>query len=347
MTTLLKRMSNLVENFVLRESQVEGIVGILVFGSFVKGKVRMKSDLDFLVLMEESEENLRIKKRENGFLLEIYRWPISLFYKTILGERGDVFSNAFLFEVMRTGRILYDPKRILQKIKRYAQTHKLSYSHMKSLIKKANKSLHLAENLLICRQLEGAEIEIRKSSEGIARVMLLEKDILEINPPKIYLPHLRNKEPEFYIIFSEVHNLKKLNRNKIEVAIQIISGWCERVVKDAPLISEKYGLKGLIINAQTELSNAQDCLEKGDLEVATLQVRYSAFFLMSFMLRLHQDEFSEFPGRRSAELLHSKHPYGEVVRFVMNFSRNKNILNKHVGILKEIILKKFRNVALS
>lgn len=346
MTTLLKRMSNLVENFVLRESQVEGIVGILVFGSFVKGKVRVKSDLDLLVLMEDSEENSRINKRENGFLLEIYKWPIYLFYKTLLGERGDLFSNAFLFEVMRTGRILYDPERILQKIKRYAQTHKLPYSHMKSLIKKANKSLHLAQNLLKSGELEGAEIEIRKSSEEIARVMLLERDILKINPPKIYLPHLRNKEPEFYITFSEVHNLKKLNRNKIEVAIQIISGWCERVVKEARSISEKYGLKGLIINAQTELSNAQDCLENGDLEAATLQIRYSALFLMSFILRLHQDEFSEFPGRRSAELLNSKHPDGDIVRSVMNFSRNKNRLKKHVGILKEIV-RKYRNVALS
>lgn len=92
----------------------------------------------------------------------------------------------------------------------------------------------------------------------------------------------------------------------------------------------------MVINAQTELSNAQDCLENGDLEAATLQIRYSALFLMSFILRLHQGTPSNAPSRRLAELLQSRHPYGDVVKFVMNFSGNEGRLEQHVGILKNI-----------
>ena len=97
--------------------------------------------------------------------------------------------------------------------------------------------------------------------------MLLEKDVVEINPPKMYLPHIRKQITKFYISFSEIHNLKNLNRIRIEVAIQIISTWCEKAVQEIHRKSDNEWCKGLIIEAQTELSNAQDCLKNEDLRV--------------------------------------------------------------------------------
>jgi len=66
MSALLQRMSEIVEDFVQQESQAEAVVGIVVFGSFVNGKVRETSDLDLLVLREDIEEYSRTRRREKG-----------------------------------------------------------------------------------------------------------------------------------------------------------------------------------------------------------------------------------------------------------------------------------------
>jgi len=340
MSTPLRRMSNLVKDFVQRESRDEGVVGIVVFGSFVKGKVRGTSDLDFLVVKEDIEEYSRIKQKEKGILLEIHTWSLKLFGKPFDGELGNVFSDAFCFEVMRNGRILYDPKGILQQFKRYARTCRLPYSHIKSLAERAHKSLQLAENLFERRKLEGAEIEVRKAAEELARVLLLERDILEIIPPKIYLPHLREEVPKFYKTFLEVHNLENIQRNEIEAAIQSISNWRERTFEEIRRIGKEDWLKigEAIHGAQTELSNAQDCLENDDLEAAMLQVRYSAMLVVSPILSLLKGSRKgtpvNTPSMRYMELLQSKHPFGNVVKSMMNFSHDKGKIKEHIEILE-------------
>jgi len=113
MSTLFQRMAELIKDFVQQESQAEEVKGIVVFGSFVKGKVRKTSDLDLLVLREDIEGYSMTRERVKGILLEIHRWSLNLFGKPFLGESINVFSDAFCFAVMRNGRILYDQKGIL------------------------------------------------------------------------------------------------------------------------------------------------------------------------------------------------------------------------------------------
>ena len=339
MSALLQRMSEIVEDFVLQESQAEAVVGIVVFGSFVNGKVRETSDLDLLVLGEDIEEYSRTRRREKGILLEIYRWPLEFFGKPFLDESTNVFQDAFCFAVMRKGRIVYDPKGILNRFKRHAQTHRLPYSHLRSLVERADWSLRLAQSHLEKRRLEGAELEVRRAAEELARALLLERDVLEIIPPKIYLPHLRKEVPRFYSIFCQVHNLRSVQRKNVEAAIQDVSIWQERIVEEIRKTGEEDLLKQgeAIYGAQTELTNAQDCLENGDLEAAMLQARYSAIFVMSSVLRLLKGKSGKILSFRYIELLQSGHPYGNVVKSVMDFLPDKRRLDEQIKMLRNII----------
>jgi len=334
-------MSELVMDFVQKESQVEGVVGIVVFGSFVKAEVRETSDIDLLVLMEDAEAYSRTRQRANGILLEVYRWSLDFFGKPFQSEPVNAFQDAFCFAVMRSGRILYDPKGILHEFKRYAQTHKLSYSHLESLLERAEKSLDLAQNHLEKRKLEGAGIEIRRAAEELARALLLEMDILEIIPPKIYLPHIRKEIPTFYRTFCEIHNVEMIQREKVEAVIQHISRWRERIVKEIHRIGKEDWLEqgGAIHGAQTELTNAQDCLENEDLEAAILQARYSAMLLMSPTLSILQGsrKSANPPSTRYYELLQSRHPYRHIVTSVMNFSRDRRRLEGYIEILGNVV----------
>ena len=339
MSDLLQRMSEIVRDFVEQESQAEAVVGIVVFGSFVKGKVRETSDLDLLVLREDVEGYSRTRQREKGILLEIDNWSLEFFSRPFLDQKVNVFQHAFCLAVMRNGTALYDPKGILCRFKKYAQTHRLPYSHLRWLVERAEKSLYLAENHLEKKRLEGAELEIRRAAEELARALLLERDVLEIIPPKIYLPHLRKEVPRFYRIFREVHNLKSVHSRDVEAAIQQVSIWQERIVEEIRRTGEEDLLKqgGAIYGAQTELTNAQDCLENGDLEAAMLQTRYSAIFVMSSVLRLLKGRSGKILSFRYLELLRSRHPYGNVVKSVMDFLPDKRRLGERIEILRNII----------
>ncbi|MFB0504553.1 MAG: nucleotidyltransferase domain-containing protein [Candidatus Bathyarchaeia archaeon] len=339
MSDLLQRMSEIVEDFVQQVSQAEAVVGIVVFGSFVNGKVRETSDLDLLVLGEDIEEYSRTRRREKGILLEIYRWPLEFFGKPFLDESTNVFQDAFCFAVMRKGRIVYDPKGILDQFKRHAQTHRLPYSHLRSLVERADSSLRLARSHLEKRRLEGAELEVRRAAEELGRALLLERDFLEIIPPKIYLPHLRKEVPGFYSIFCEVHNLRSIQRKDVEAAIQQVSTWQGRIVEEIRKTGKEDLLKQgeAIYGAQTELTNAQDCLENGDLEAAMLQARYSAIFVMSSVLRLLKGRSGKILIFCYMELLRSRHPYGEVLKSVMDFLPDRRRLREHIEILRNII----------
>ena len=100
------------------------------------------------------------------------------------------------------------------------------------MAERSNRCLQLALRLLGKRRLEGAEIEIRRASEEVARVLLLEKNVLEIMPPKIYLPHLKKEATSFYRTFSEIHNLERIQRNEVETAIYNISKWLKKTFQE-------------------------------------------------------------------------------------------------------------------
>jgi predicted nucleotidyltransferase/uncharacterized protein (UPF0332 family) len=339
MSDLLQKMTGIVKDFVRQESQAEAVVGIVVFGSFVKGTVRETSDLDLLVLREDVEGYSRTRQREKEFLLEIYRWSLELFGRPFLGQQVNVFQHAFCLAVMRNGRILYDPKGILLRFRRYAQTHRLPSSHLRWLVERAEESLLLAEDHLRKRRLEGAELEIRRAAEELARALLLERDVLEIIPPKIYLPHLRRQVPRFYRIFCEVHNLGSVQRKNVEAAIQQVSIWQEWTVEKIRRTGEEDLLRqgGPIYGAKAELTNAQDCLENGDLGAAMLQARYSAIFVMSSVLSLLKARLGGTLSFRYIQLVQSGHPYDNVVRSVMDFLPDERILGERIEILRNII----------
>ena len=338
MSGLLRRMSELVEDFVKEESRSERVIGIVAFGSFARGIVQESSDVDLLVLREDVEEYSRMRQNEKGVLLEIHRWPAKMFSTPFTGGQSNVFQDAFCLAVMRDGRIIYDPKGILQRYKRFAQTHRLPRTRTRSLASKAQASLLLAQNLLEKGKIEGAEIEIRRAAEELARVLLLEGDILEIVSPKYYLPHLRNESPDFYRTFREVHNLKKIHRDEVEAAIQRVSKWVGMIIDEIRRMGKEEWLRqgSAARGAQSELSNARDCLEKGDMEGAILQARYSAILLVSPVLRLLEGRSADAPSKRYIKLVQNRHPYGDVVKYVMNFSRDKRRLEEHIEILRKI-----------
>ncbi len=341
MSASKRRISAIIADFVKRESQDPRVIGILLFGSLIKRKTRRTSDIDLLVVRTDIEEYSRTKQIEEGIPLEVHTWPLELFERPFKHRTADALSYAFGFEVMLTSEILHDPRGILGEFKRHAETEKIPSSILDSLVEKAHEYLHLAKDLMESGELEGAEIETRRAAEELARAMLLRRHVLEINPPKNYLPHLRSEFPDFYEIFREVQNLQNLNTTEIELDISNISNWRSRTAEEIRRLGEEEQYKGAISGSETELSNAKDCLEDDDLEGARLQMRYSAIILATPILRLSQGTSPSSHSARYAQLIKSNHPYGDVMRSVMDFYGSEERLSEQTEILEEL-LRQFR-----
>jgi len=339
--TAFERMSRLLEDFVQLESQDRRVAGILFFGSFVKGKVRATSDLDLLVLHRDIDEYSRTRQIKNGTYFEVHRWPLATFARPFSGRSGGAFQDAFCFEVMRNGRILYDPEGVLQRFRIYAQTHRLPLSHAEWFVQRAQRNLRLADSLLKAAELEGAELELRKAAEELARAVLLENDVLELIPPKNLVPSLRDKASGFYGTFRAVHNIEKIDVEDVEVAIHEVSHWVDRTAEEIRCQGRQDLLKlgSTVHGSRTELLNARDCLENGDIEAAVLEVRYSAMLLASFIVTMIQGSGSGSQSRTQSDryvlLARSSHPFAETLKAIMNFSRDKTKLRKHIDALED------------
>jgi len=336
MAALRHRMALRVNAFVQAMRQEKGVVGILVFGSFVTGEVRETGDLDLLVLREDVADPTRTMKREAGVPLEVYQWPRRLLQNTLGGERGTAFSAAFLYAMLRRGRILYDPNGILAQSRNYVQTHQLPASHVQSLVRALHQGLSVTHHLLARGELEGAEAELRKSVEYLARVMLLERNVVEINPPKIYVPWIRRTLPDVYPMFCDVQNLGTTERREVEAALRLVAAWRERAAMEARRIPRAAALHKLIDDAQTERANAQDCVEAGDLVAAALQVRYATFFLLPVFLRRPRGTVDASPSEQVRALRQSGHLFGAVVTHVMQFTGDQRQLDRQGSVVTRL-----------
>jgi predicted nucleotidyltransferase len=329
-------MTRILKNIVDEESRDANIDGILVFGSYVKQTLHENSDLDTFVLDSSHNSYQHMKKIRHGIMIEFNRWPTHFFQRILYSNRANIYPKAFLFKILTEGNIEYDPNATLQKARIYAKTHELPQTSIYPLLQRTRDSLKFASKHIDRQRNLLAEIEIRISSENLARLFLLKKKILDINPPKYYLPSLRKSYPHFFTVFCAIHNLQTLKSIQIEKNIRLLRNWIYTLhpqYRDPSLIhaiSEPISLT----NAEIELANAEDCLRYNSLEAAELQTRYSALYLAALIL--NQNDTMINPHQIITRLLQSNHAYRRVFLSILNCNKESQKLRCYLEYLIQL-----------
>lgn len=333
---LRETMTRILKNIITDESQDPNVNGILVFGSYVKQTLHENSDLDTFVLDSAHNSYRHIKKIRQGIIIEFNRWPTHFFQKILYSNKANIYPKAFLFKILTEGNIKYDPNSILQESKTYVKTHEIPQTSIYPLLQRSRDSLKYASKHIDKQRNLLAEIEIRISSENLARLLLLKKKVLDINPPKHYLPLLGTIYPHFFTIFCAIHNLQTLKSTQIERNIRQLKNWIFTLhpkQQDSFLvhaISEPISLA----NAEIELANAEDCLRNNSLEAAELQTRYSALYLATLIL--DQDDTIIDPHQIITQLLQSNHTYRRVFLSIMNCYKDSDKLRCYLEYLIQL-----------
>jgi len=273
-----KRALNAINEFVESKKFNEKVLGIIVFGSFAKGTLHKTSDIDVMLLMNGGRYVRKIEDHD-GLKFEVCMVPIETFTPPLNGE-GDLFFDMFRLQVLRTGKILYDREGLLSQLSFEAINRKIPNYYEKKMLNKAYKRLRSAEKYLWAGRLKHANFELQVASIDVARTLLLRIDEPEINIPRLLIPHLRRTYPDFYKVFREIHGLDHRGRADVEFKVASLLDHLRK-------IADKYGVvkafRSVIKRAEHELLNAKDCLEHGDYDSATLQLKLSTFILNRYL----------------------------------------------------------------
>lgn len=335
-------MSDVLERTVQKCGEDKNIIGAAVFGSFVTGGITEESDLDLLIIRSDDAKFKKAEREIQGIRLESNVWSRSVFEKSFTVEGTNLGQDGFVFEVMRTCRILHDSFGLLARLKEYAVTHTIPEGCITPVLKKAHERLDRARNLLNERQLEAAELEARMASEDIVSISLVRQNITKIIVPKLYLPQLRSHLPKLYEFFRGLHRLEVISREDVEDAINMITEWRERCLSEIKLrgredwFNEETMQGGATRGAATELRNAIDCLRAGDLEAALMQARYSAILLTSPVVLLNFNTRGR-PSERLLKLVSAGDTYMDSLRRVMKFRNDGNELSRLIHEAKEMV----------
>lgn len=333
--SIRKTMTQILNRIVADKRDESNIEGILVFGSYVKQYLHEKSDLDVFVLDSSLNDYFQTRQNRQGITVEYHRWPTPFFRRILGSDKASIYPKAFLFKILREGNIEYDPLQILYEARAYVRAHPIPQTSIIPLLKRALNSLELASSHITNQRDLLAEIEIRVSSENLARFLLLKKEILDINPPKYYLPLLRDAYPDFYSIFCIIHNLQMLE------SIQIKKNICRLQTWISTLYSQHYSPENgrhkstQLANAETELANAEDCLRDKNYKAAELQTRYAAIYLAPLILHQNGIELCENQ-LNITRLLQCNHAYQRVLLSILNCYMNREKLQYYLNYLHQL-----------
>jgi len=335
--SIRKTMTQILYKIVGDEQEKSNIEGIVVFGSYVKQSLHEHSDLDVFVLDSSLNDYDHTRKNFRGVTVELYRWPTPFFQSILYSDEANIYPKAFLFKILREGNIKYDPLQILHKARAYVRVHTIPQKSIASLLQRTRKSLQLASSHIDNQTDFLAEIELRTSSENLGRLLLIKKQILDINPPKYYLPSLREAYPDFYNTFCFIHNLRLLEPTQIKKNICRLKTWISTLYRQHCSLNNSGDKSTNLMNAETELANAEDCFRDKDYEAAELQTRYAAIYLASLILYQNVVEPSELH-TDIALLLQCNHAYQRVLLSILNGSLNRAQLQYYLDYLRQLTL---------
>ena len=143
---------SLVDNIANRLKREHDVEGILLFGSVAEGKVAKRSDIDIMVMVENEKSYYKDCRFIEGIWVEQYFKTYEQL-KSIIERKALVHVHMF-----KDGKILYDPKDKMSKLKQIASRIVEEYKPTAKELK--NKRLQIQffiDDLLDMKEDEGLE----------------------------------------------------------------------------------------------------------------------------------------------------------------------------------------------
>ncbi len=289
MTELHRRFDTALNDTVSEWKQNKSVKGIFVYGSYARGTMTANSDLDIGIIWEGDEAPVRLMSTHKEVVIDMVFMTIDEVEAVLEGTTKDVFKISEVVNRLRTSRVLYDTKKMLEKWQKNVKNYVWSDEVISSVKKLAFDELNNARKFLEEEDFASAIYEVRSGLLYLGRAIVMTNNIFTMLKPAEVLTEVRMLDPMTYKMFLRTYKLKGMSDTKLLIILNEMNDWFDRTEKQLGEVTEDSRIlevTGLLAQAQREHHGAQGLTYAGDLELAVLEMRQATCTLGRAMVAL-------------------------------------------------------------
>jgi len=264
------------------------VAAIGLFGSVAKGQATDRSDIDLLELRTDVKSHFAQRIHSEDTVIDLQIWPVYEFAKLLFGESSSALYEAFKFDALRTTKILYDPRRLLGRLKAYAMTNRVPISCRMEVLRRAQLNLEVAERLLMKKNERDCEITIRHSVDDVARGMLLKNDFASLNPMRSVLAQLGLIDQDLREFLLKAYGFDNTSLGQARNLIKEGGSWVKRLNETIETLRSPVDVMPLVVTGERRIADAERAFERGDYLGAVILMRQGFEFLNRLAGGLHE-----------------------------------------------------------
>lgn len=289
MKDLKDRFNEVIDDTVKEWKCHSNVKGIFVYGSYVRGTITANSDLDICIIWEGTEAPVRLMSTHKEVVVDMAFMTTSEIESVLDGSTRDIMNISEVVNRLRTSKVLYDTKSIVEEWRTSAQKYVWSDSVISDVKKVALEFLARAEKYLEDGDVKSAIYEAREGLFHLGRIIVMTNNIFTMLKPAEVLTEVRMLDPMTYQLFIRTFKLKGMDEPKLLSILKEIHEWLdktEKLLEDISVDNIAVKVTGLLAQAQREYRGSLSLTYGGDYELAVLEMRQAACTLGKVMVNI-------------------------------------------------------------
>ncbi|NHI84065.1 MAG: nucleotidyltransferase domain-containing protein [Candidatus Thorarchaeota archaeon] len=251
----------------------EKVKGIFVYGSFVRGTITSTSDLDLLVVWEDSEAPVQLISEHMAVRVDVLFKSAKLIDDILDGKVEDVLQIAELVEILRNAQVVYDTNGSLSNWKKSAAGFLWPMEAIETMKNRVELSLANAIRNTETDDTISAIHDLRTGLFDLGRVIVMKNNYFSIMKPSEILTEIRLLDPLAYQLFIRTFKLRGLEEDDLMIILEEIEQWIGIAMERAGDGTADEYVMELINRVQRGHHSATNCTLAGDIELAVLEMR--------------------------------------------------------------------------
>ncbi len=299
MKDLDKHFKEVLEDTVKEWKDHSNVIGIFVYGSYVRGTITANSDLDIAIIWKEDEAPVRLLSTHKEVVVDMAFMTVSEIEAVLEGSTTDVLKISEVINRLRTSKVLHDKGSMLKKWRERAQQYVWADSVVNAVKQRAFGLLSDAKEHVASGDNECAIYTVREGLFHLGRIIVMRNNIFTMLKPAEILTEIRMLDPITYQLFLRTFKLKGMDEPKLLSILREINGWmekAEKMLEESTKENIAIEITGLLAQAQREYHGALGLTYGGDYELAVLEMRQATSTLgrAIAILRGGNDQNAEF-----------------------------------------------------
>ncbi|MBE0526341.1 nucleotidyltransferase domain-containing protein [Candidatus Thorarchaeota archaeon] len=289
MTDIHRRFDTALNDTVTEWKKNEHVKGIFVYGSYVRGKITAKSDLDIGIIWDSDDAPVQLMSTHKEVVIDMVFMTISEVEAVLDRTSKDVFNISEVVNRFRTSKVYYDPDKLLQKWQNSVKQYVWSDEVISNMKKLALEEFSRGEKFVEEEDYESAIYEVRDGLLHLGRVIVMTNNIFTMLKPAEVLTEIRMLDPVTYKLFLRTFKLRGMDEHKLLKILEEIKEWLDKTEKQLEEVTSDNQLleaTRLLAQAQREHYGSQGLSYSGDYEHAVLEMHQATCSLGRAMVAL-------------------------------------------------------------